>query len=370
MAKIESHFTTLGYKVIFINEMATELITNNIAPWEGNVQYFQEALIRLQLTKEKIYEKWARENIDPTTLTLIVCDRGVIDAKPYIQQAKFNALLINDLNTNEIEVRDSYDAVFHLVTAANGAIEGYTLENNSARTETPEEAVQLDNATLNAWTGHPHLRVIDNSTNFDLKMTRLMKEISSFLGLPQPLEIERKFLISMPDMDRLNSLADNPLCDVTKVDIIQTYLKSEDLNVEVRVRQRGLNGNYTFTQTTKRDVSNTTRIETERRLTEKEYVTLLMNADTECRQIRKTRYCVVYKSQYFEIDIFPDWETSALMEIELSDENQEVTPPDWVDVLYEVTDSPMFRNKSLAKWGRGIGDVYAREWKDANRIQE
>jgi len=38
-----------------------------------------------------------------------------------------------------------YDAVIHLVTAANGAPEFYTSENNVARYETVEMAVDVDN---------------------------------------------------------------------------------------------------------------------------------------------------------------------------------------------------------------------------------
>ena len=50
---------------------------------------------------------------------LIVCDRGMLDNKAYMRDAEFKRLL-KDFNTNEIKERDSYDAVFHLVTAAKG----------------------------------------------------------------------------------------------------------------------------------------------------------------------------------------------------------------------------------------------------------
>ena len=48
------------------------------------------------------------------------------------------------VNKNEKDLRDNYDAVFHLVTAAKGAEEFYTLSNNTARTETVEEAMNLE----------------------------------------------------------------------------------------------------------------------------------------------------------------------------------------------------------------------------------
>jgi hypothetical protein len=58
----------------------------------------------------------------------------------------------------------------HLVTAAIGAEKYYTTENNAARSETLEEARALDFKILNTWVGHPNIRIIDNSTDFQGKI--------------------------------------------------------------------------------------------------------------------------------------------------------------------------------------------------------
>jgi hypothetical protein len=47
-----------------------------------------------------------------------------------------------------------YDLIIHMVTAANGLEEYYTLKNNNSRTETAQEAVEIDNSLMNAWKGH------------------------------------------------------------------------------------------------------------------------------------------------------------------------------------------------------------------------
>ncbi|MBQ8199100.1 MAG: CYTH domain-containing protein, partial [Lachnospiraceae bacterium] len=246
------------------------------------------------------------------------------------------------LGTNEVELRDNYDAVFHLVTAAKGAEEFYTTENNSARTETVEQAAALDDKLISAWTGHPHFRVIGNESDFEGKMRHLIAEISSFLGEPEPFEIERKFLIEYPDVAWLES---NPNCQ--RIEIIQTYLKSDE-NEEIRVRQRGFEGHYIYFRTTKRAVSATKRVEIEKRLSQAEYLTLLMDADTSKRQIRKTRYCLTFEGQYFEIDLYPFWKDRAIAEIELSDEQQEIHFPKELKVIKEVTDDAAYKNASLA----------------------
>ena len=202
MSWIQNAFTEMGYVVLFVPETATELISGGVAPWtlNSNLDY-QLCQMKLQLHKEKIFEE-AAEKIYNSDKILIVCDRGMVDNKAYMSDGEFKSAL-SKLQLNETELRDSYDAVFHLVTAAKGAEKFYTLSNNKARTETIEEAAMMDDKLISAWTGHPHFRVIDNSKGFEDKMKQLVAEISSFLGEPEPFEIERKFLIEYPDIKGL-----------------------------------------------------------------------------------------------------------------------------------------------------------------------
>ena len=174
-------------------------------------------------------------------------------------------------------------------------------------------------------------------------MKRLLKEISNVLGEPEPYEIERKFLIEMPNLEYLESL---PNCE--KVTIVQTYLNSSE-DEEVRIRQRGAGGSFTYSKTRKINVSNLKRIEIETRLTAEEYINELLNADPSRGQIIKDRYCLSYNNQYFEIDIYPFWKDKAIAEIELSSENQKIDLPPFLDVIEEVTDNINYRNSEIAK---------------------
>ena len=265
-----------------------------------------------------------------------------MDNKAYMNEEEFSEVL-KSIGGNLTELRDGYDAIFHLVTAAKGAEKYYTTANNEARKESAAEAAQLDDKLIAAWTGHPHLRVIDNSTGFEEKMKRLLAEISSFLGEPHPYEIERKFLIKYPDITFLEAL---PNCK--RVEIIQTYLKSEN-DTEIRVRQRGTDGNYIYFRTEKRPIDNMKRIEIERRLSQSEYLRSLMDADTSKRQIRKTRYCLTHNNRYFEIDVYPFWNDRAVVEIELNHEDDKIDFPDWLNIIREITDDKAYRNSSIAE---------------------
>ena len=324
MSWIQNAFTAKGYEVLFVPETATELINGGVAPWTcGSNLDYQKGQMKLQLEKEKVFGNAAASM--KAERVLIVCDRGALDNKAYMTLAEYNAVL-DHLKTNEIELRDNYDAVFHLVTA-----------------ETPAQARELDDRLISAWTGHPHLRVIDNSTGFEEKMKRLIAEISNFLGEPEPYEIERRFLIEYPDIAGLEA---DPNC--RRVEIIQTYLRSEP-GVEVRIRQRGADGQYIYYKTVKKPISDMKRIEIEERLSQAEYLSLMMEADTSMRQIRKTRFCLTYEGQYFEIDVYPFWQDKAIAEIELGDEEQEISFPKFLKVIREVTGEEKYKNSYLAK---------------------
>lgn len=340
---IEKKLTQKGYTVLIVPETATELITNGIRPY-GNCLLpldFQRILYSKQLYKESLYERIA--NLIPSDKIVILYDRGMLDNKSYVSNEEFN-MLLEELNLNETIVRDKYDAVFHLVTAALGAEKYYTLANNAARTETLDEARALDAQCIRNWTGHSHLRIIDNSTDFDKKINKLMAEIYSAIGDPVPIEIERKYLIEKPEIDTLSNMV-----HLTVVDIVQTYLGPDNNNNERRVRKRGTNGNYTYYVATKKQIDTIKRIEIENKISENEYLVLISDSTTFSNTITKKRICFVYENQYFEIDLYDFSEDKAILEIELTNENNTVQLPSFIKVIKEVTDDPNYWNYSLAK---------------------
>ncbi len=332
----------MGYAVLFVDETATQLISGGAdLRLCASMRDLQLQMLLLQQAKEKAFAevgKLMKQNI-----ILVVCDRGAMDCRAYMTEEEFE-WVINQINTSKITLRDQYDAVFHLVTAAKGAEKYYTLANNQARRETAEEAAALDDQLIAAWTGHLHYRIIDNTTEFEEKMLRLIKEITSFLGEPTPMEIERKYLIARPQLQTLEQI---PNCEC--VDIVQTYLKSEDPDEELRIRQRGSNGSYVYFKTRKRKTNGIKRVEIEERLSQDEYISLLVEADPAYRMIHKKRYCLSENGLYYEIDIYPEWEDKAIMEMKLHDEDQKIVFPEEIDVIREVTNDPAYSNHELAR---------------------
>ena len=155
-------------------------------------------------------------------------------------------------------------------------------------------------------------------------------------------EIERKFLIRYPDAAELSRCAESS-------EIWQTYLSGGEAGFSERVRKRGRDGVYVYTHTKKSHITDIRRVEIEREIGEEEYLALLQRADPERSTVCKTRFCLSYENQLFEIDIYPFWTDRAIMEIELEDEAQTVKFPPMIEILREVTGDKRYTNASIAR---------------------
>jgi CYTH domain-containing protein/predicted ATPase len=351
LSKLTQILEERSYKVFTVWESATPLILNGIKPSSNISMYeFQKFILDSQIENEALFDK-AAQYYDSDKV-IVFYDRGIMDGAAYIDKETLFKDLLASKGITFSEAYNRYDAVLHLVTAADGAEKYYQwndpsksgVGNNAARSESPEEAINKDKKTLNAWIGHPHLRVFDNSTDFDGKVQRVIEEVFALLGEPAPTEVERKFLIKRPTEAEIKALG----C-ISKTNIIQTYLLCEGDVTERRIRQRGTKEDgFSFYYTEKTDVSDGVRVEKERKITPNEYLQLLTEADTSLHQISKTRYCFVYDKQYFEMDLYPFSDEYAILEIELNNINDQILYPP-LNIVKEVTSDKSYRNYELAK---------------------
>ena len=350
LSSIKQKLESRGYCVVIAPEAATKIISSGIVPGVSvSGEDFQRMVLSEQIHNEEMFKK-ALELIGSDKCVLI-CDRGIGDQYAYLDRRSMNNILAEKGLTKE-SAFSRYDCVVHLKTAADGALEHYQWNNpeaksegnNSARFESPKEAIATDRKTLNSWIGHPHLRMVDNSTDFTGKIERVMKEVFTAMGEPIPKEIERKFLIMKPSNKEIESLG----C-VSVTHITQTYLKSENDDTERRVRKRGsdING-YSYYYTEKTEISEGVRKEVERLIDAREYATYLeYEADPNLHTIEKDRYCFMYYGRYFEMDLYPFDNEYAILEIELNDISEEIELPS-VKIVKEVTNDKSYKNHSLA----------------------
>ena len=183
----------------------------------------QHTVMDMQSSLEDSFERVIRAKGKKAVL---LCDRGLMDGKAYMSSDEWDALL-KSRNINSADIREGrYNAVFHLVTAAEGAERFYTLDNNDARTESPDEARRLDHLSKAAWVGHSKHFVIDNSTDFEGKMNKLVSIASRLVGLPSTSKsVTIKYLLKeQPDFSLLNDEVKYSVFDVEKVCILRVVI--------------------------------------------------------------------------------------------------------------------------------------------------
>ena len=338
LVKIIEHFTSRGFKVFTIPEVPTMFQQAGMDYLTKNRNLFYEgekATLEIQLALEDKFMTMAEQCDEPS---VIVCDRGAMDISAYMDPATWDSIT-RAVGTSTDELREHrYDAVLHLVSAADGAEKFYTTANNPERHEGIAQARQLDKRIIEVWTGHPHLRVINNHENFDNKLNRVIKEISDVLGIPQPIVAERKYIVELKGEPE----------NVVSSDIVQTYLVA-DPGVETRLRQRSWNGQNVYVLTTRRRNTNNEQIETERQITKNLYDSLLQQADPYRRTIHKHRMSFIWKGQYFELDKFIK-PTNGLMILETKGvaDNETVNFPPFIKVLKDITGQTNYYNYNIA----------------------
>ena len=159
----------------------------------------------------------------------------------------------------------------------------------------------------------------------------------------QNVEIERKYVIKLPDVEKMQECLNYKFCDITQV-----YMPSVGA-VSHRIR-RSVYGGYTkYTETKKMRIDSMSAYEDECEISEDAYEKLFLERDTELSVITKRRHIFEYGGQVFEIDVYPEWRESCIMETELA--GRELTPrmPEFISVIAEVTGIRAYSNHSMAK---------------------
>ena len=366
MAKLIEHFSALNFPVVTVPEAATELITNGVTPSSFvDENLFQKCLVEKIIANEDFFGKMLERMNNPYNKEgLMFCDRGKMTGFAYCDPVIFSSILLGTDGVSSVEeVLSSYEGVLHMRVAPR---EYYTCANNSARTESYPEACDLDDKTLRAWRGHPNLMIIGNDYEggFAGKINAALQAVSRLLRVPQPLVLEKKFLLSNPNDLILRSLFD--LCSAVRVRIFQDYLAgNEEESVRAWTRESGAT---IYFHRKKSNAPGVERFCQEKIIDKTEYERLLTNADPACKTIKKTRYYFVYGDQYFRLDIFDDIK-EYLLEIQPTLVHQEIQIPEFFGEVRDVTDDYTWYNYHIARsisdrkmFRKFISDEEVEEW--------
>ena len=278
---------------------------------DGMAHYVQGAVMDTQMTLENSVYNVLKARNKPA---VVLSDRGTMDGSVYMSDAEWGRLM-KEKQTDRVTLRDTrYDAVFHLVTAADGAEKFYTLANNKVRTESIQSAVDVDHKTQKAWVGHPHLYVIDNSTDFEGKMSRLIDVISKIVGLPSNLRRRSAKFLLKPHLREeeitkcFPSNINYRIFDVEKIYLKQTPDRAtagdysfirRRTNVDVDGSESGSVYQLTSVKQTDGEM-----IELKRIISEREYRTAALSRDESRHIVQQRRISFLYAKQSFTIHIY------------------------------------------------------------------
>ncbi|MCL4132570.1 UNVERIFIED_CONTAM: hypothetical protein GTU68_016703 [Idotea baltica] len=153
---------------------------------------------------------------------------------------------------NSVELRDTrYHQIIHMVSSAIGAEAFYTVGDHPCRSEDVDLAKLLDEAAAQAWVGHPYFDVIDNSTDFDTKIRRMINVVCQKMGIDTGDRLETnarklKFLVKGP------LPTDSVFPPFEDFDVEHIYLRTNTRKMQARLRKRGKNNHNSYTHTTRK----------------------------------------------------------------------------------------------------------------------
>jgi len=391
-ARLCTFFENMGWKVYRVPETATILLGGGVKFTdlsETEVYNFQLNLIKTMMSVEDTFFQLAESS---SYNCLVICDRGVMDASAYMKPEQWSQMK-RQMDWNDIDLRDNrYDQVIHMVSAANGAESFYGTADHIVRHEDIGLARKLDDCSSQAWVGHPYFDVIDNSTDFEAKIVRMIASVCYRLGINagDRLSVDskkRKFLVSGLPPDMANIQFQDFI-------VVHDYLVTPTGKMQARIRKRGQNVHWdsekqrwnletdnryhasivymteddmpnaqAFFYGTEIDFSKWTYTHTIRRvqaverkmqISAKEYELLVAERDTSRYTVYKKRRCFLWNNHYFQMDIYqepchPRCKNLILLETYTTQKGEELSLPDFLNILKEVTNVPAYSMYNLSK---------------------
>lgn len=156
------------------------------------------------------------------------------------------------------------------------------------------------------------------------------------------IEIERKYIIEKPDAERLRAMD-----SFTESRILQIYLSSPK-GITHRIRARESDGVSVYTETKKIRIDAMSSTEIESEIDAQRFSELRSCIREGSVPIEKTRCTFIYRGQLFELDFYPEWERTCIMETELDSRERVVDFPDVIRIVRDVTGVKEYSNSAMS----------------------
>lgn len=327
--EVKAHFEKTGYKVVIVPSMESILEEHGFADFNN-----YEELLKSRLKFEKIFNNLIQA-MDANKI-LVLYDGASLDIKSMCTRKEFTTIC-NKLSISPEEVRNSYDAVFHLKSIAKWDKTLFDKLNDNNKIDS-SLAITLDDKIIDTWIAHANYRIIDCGISIKDKAKKLIHEITKFLNEDERFYIEKKYLIYIPDISYLDKLG-----GCSKVKMTLTYLNNSSEQCDIKLLLRDEDGKKFYQKIIKGNNKKSTIS-----LNAEEYIDELDNKMLDRNPIVKYRYSFIYHSVYYKIDIFEDKDFSIL-EVDLLNSHEIVHFPSFIEVLKDVSTDPNYKNYNLSK---------------------
>lgn len=158
-----------------------------------------------------------------------------------------------------------------------------------------------------------------------------------------PIEIERKFIVAKPNFRILAKER-----EYKRYEIVQIYLTGA-AGATHRIRKRSSSFDTVYTETVKVRIDSMSAYEDEREISESDFLTLSHKIADGTRPISKVRHSFEYAGLTVELDEYPEWKNTCIMEIELPTREENVKIPDFINVIREVTGDRAYSNAGMSR---------------------
>jgi hypothetical protein len=218
--------------VLVLNETATSLINQGVSFTPLEPELFQKLVLSNQISMENTIYEYAENLSKYYDKVVILLDRGLLDGKAYLIETNLDEKVEQKWNTiiDKLNLREEfnqhiqrYDLIIHIVTAAEGTGFFYTTENNTARTETAEEARDIDAKTLTVWEKgvNKPVYLLDNREGIVCRQGKGVQIIKMISKLIQKPYINMFLDVINKPSDPITRINDNG----TQVTFVGGYLK-------------------------------------------------------------------------------------------------------------------------------------------------
>lgn len=167
-----------GYKLVFVPEAATMLLTNGYSVADGN-ERFQHAIFKTQTAWEDMARAYAE---DLGGKVAIICDRGLLDNAAFCDDDDMFERVAGTYGLDWENILDRYDMILHMRSVAYGAKELFEQDsNNNARWHDADQSEAAEIEIRRSWCHHPNRHLVEHVDDLDEKLDWCLAKIEEEL---------------------------------------------------------------------------------------------------------------------------------------------------------------------------------------------